>query len=100
MSGDGGGALGYTVRQEEAPNRHNAEEETMSTQYLGVEELIARQQNGFMDRSVRHTWRLTDFWRERDRTQHVSQRTSVGGAATWPRELVELGRMQLRWAML
>ena len=100
MAGDGGGALDYTVRQEEAPNRHNAEEETMSTQYLGVEELIARQQNEYMGRSVRHTWRLTDFWRERDRTQHVSQRTSVGSAATWPRELVELGRMQLRWAML
>ena len=71
----------------------------MSTLHLGIEELIARQQHESMSRATRHTWRLTDFWRTQEHTHQHSCR-SAADKMTRMVELVELGRMQLRWAML
>lgn len=71
----------------------------MSTLHLGIEELIARQQHESMNRATRHTWRLTDFWRTQKHT-HQQSRRPTADKMTRMVELVELGRMQLRWAML
>ena len=71
----------------------------MSTIHLGIEELIARQQQESMSRVTRHTWRLTDFWRAQEHTHQRNCRPIADKMAQMV-ELVELGRMQLRWAMM
>jgi len=69
----------------------------MTTIHLGVEELIARQREASMQRSVRHAWHLTDFRRQTRRPQLAEHRLQL---PTWADELVELSTAQARWAML
>ena len=70
----------------------------MTTVYLGVEELIARRQPEAMDLATRHTWRLADFWRAETQQRRLSIR-SVADKMAQSVELVEMSRLQLRWAM-
>jgi hypothetical protein len=69
----------------------------MTTLHLGVEELIARQHVEAMERSVRHTWHFTEFWRP-ERHPQVSQ--SPSASTSWAGELVELSITQARWAIV
>ena len=71
----------------------------MTTMHLGIEEMIAHRQNGFMELSVRHSWRLADFWRTCAQTHQVSHRVHAEHTTLRTHELVELSKTQLRWAM-
>lgn len=71
----------------------------MTTVYLGLEEMIARQRQNEITQTARHTWRLTDFWRAH-RPAHEHSRSSVAEKMVRMTELVEMSRLQLRWAML
>lgn len=69
----------------------------MTTTHLGIEEMMARQQSATMERTSRHTWHLTDFWRHAaQRRQRAAERRSPA----WRGELVEWGVTYARLAML
>ena len=69
----------------------------MTTIHLGIEELIARQREESMQRTVRQARHLTEFWRRVRRTQPT--RPSAQTRA-WAGELVELSVSRARWAMI
>lgn len=83
--------------QERKPIKDTHPEDTMTTLHLGVEELIARQQNESVERSVRHAWHLTEFLR-RARTPRPTQQEARTPA--WAGELIELSITKARWALL
>ena len=69
----------------------------MTTIHLGIEELIARHHVESMQRTTRHAWHLTDFWRRVRRPQPAMRRAQT---RAWAGELVELSVSQARWAMI
>jgi len=71
----------------------------MTTVYLGIEEMIARQRQNEIAQTARQTRRLTDFGRTH-RPAHEHSRSSVAEKMARMTELVELSRLQLHWAML
>ena len=71
----------------------------MTTMHLGIEEMIAHRQNGYMELSVRHSWCLAGFWRNREQTHQISHRAHAERTTARTHELMELSKTQLRWAM-
>lgn len=69
----------------------------MTTMHLGIEELTAHQHAESIQRTVRHAWHLTEFWRK-VRRAHPARRHAQTPA--WAGELVELSVSQSRWVMI
>ncbi len=69
----------------------------MSTQNLGLAELIAHQRQEEVERGMRHVWHLTDFWRNASRKEQIAVHHP---RPSWRGELVEWGMTSARLAML
>ena len=59
----------------------------MTTMHLGIEELIARQHEESLQRTVRQAWHLTEFWRRVRRSQPTGPSAQT---RAWAGEMVEL----------